>query len=142
MDRADDIVNVLVTGGRGFLGREIVNAIIEKGWTTLTLGQSIENHNQCDLSREIPILNRSVNVVIHSAGRAHSVPKTGEERKAFEEINVKGTQNLLAGLQRMATLPEAVVFISSVSVYGLSTGNNISENEPLRATDPYGLSKI
>lgn len=38
--------------------------------------------------------------------------------------------------------PKKFVFISSVSVYGLSSGNNINEEHPLMAMDPYGKSKI
>ena len=37
---------------------------------------------------------------------------------------------------------KSFVFISSVAVYGLDFGHNISENHPLQAVDPYGKSKI
>ena len=39
-------------------------------------------------------------------------------------------------------MPKSFIFISSVSVYGRETGNNIDEDAPLLAKDPYGLSKI
>jgi UDP-glucose 4-epimerase len=38
--------------------------------------------------------------------------------------------------------PEKFVFISTGAVYGLISGNLISENAPLLANDPYGKSKI
>ena len=54
---------------------------------------------------------------------------------------MKGTQNLLNSLLK-AGIPKMFVFISSVSVYGLTEGNSIDENAPLLAIDPYGKSKI
>ena len=39
-------------------------------------------------------------------------------------------------------LPKKFIYISSVSVYGLNQGENINEDNPLVAEDPYGKSKI
>jgi nucleoside-diphosphate-sugar epimerase len=47
----------------------------------------------------------------------------------------------LKGLEKIG-MPKQFVFISSVSVYGQETGNNIDENHLLDAKDAYGLSKI
>ena len=55
-------------------------------------------------------------MVIHAAGKAHSVPKTAFEKQQFYDINVLGTQNLLAGFEKIG-LPKQFVFISSVAVY-------------------------
>src|SRR5690606_28523800 len=57
-------------------------------------------------------------------------------------VNVKGTSFLLQGLQKAGLLPDAIVFISSVSVYGLTRGKNITEDHPLSSRDPYGISKV
>jgi nucleoside-diphosphate-sugar epimerase len=80
--------------------------------------------------------------VVHSAGKAHLIPKTAAEGDAFYAVNVKGTMNLLRGLERNATLPRSFVFISSVAVYGREHGSGIDENWILQANDPYGRSKI
>jgi nucleoside-diphosphate-sugar epimerase len=70
------------------------------------------------------------------------IPKTTKERQDFFDVNVKGSENLLRGLERAAALPKAFIFVSSVAVYGLDEGVNIDENHPLLALDPYGYSKI
>jgi nucleoside-diphosphate-sugar epimerase len=80
-------------------------------------------------------------MVIHAAGIAHKIPNFDIEEQAFFDINVNGTKNLLRGLSENK-VPKYFVFISSVSVYGVSSGLNISEESPLMAKDPYGLSKI
>jgi nucleoside-diphosphate-sugar epimerase len=80
-------------------------------------------------------------LVVHCAGKAHSIPKTDFEKKQFYDINVTGTINLLKGLKESG-LPNQFVFISSVSVYGQEIGSCINENHSLDAKDSYGLSKI
>ena len=59
----------------------------------------------------------------------------------FHNVNVVGTNNLLKALIKNQ-LPKQFIYISSVSVYGLIEGENISESYPLLAEDPYGKSKI
>jgi nucleoside-diphosphate-sugar epimerase len=129
---------ILLTGANGFLGRTIFNA--SKTQDQISLSRKYADII-CDLSLQIPHIP-SVSVVIHSAGKAHSIPKTQAEKQAFFDVNVKGTVNLLKGLDQAPSLPKSFIFISSVSVYGMESGTNISEEQPLNATDPYGQSKI
>ncbi len=128
---------VLLTGASGFLGTTIKNVL--NNHQLITIGR-IGADITADISKEIPVLP-AYNMVIHVAGKAHSVPKTEMERQAFFTVNVNGTANLLKAIEK-AGLPKAFVFISSVSVYGLETGKLIMEDSPLLAKDPYGESKI
>lgn len=57
------------------------------------------------------------------------------------DVNVNGTISLLNSIS-IANLSKYFVYISSVSVYGLKSGNLIDENSPLLANDSYGKSKI
>lgn len=127
----------LLTGASGFLGEHLLKKLNIK-W--VTLGRNSQSDIIVDLSNQIPVLPK-VDLVIHSAGKAHSVPKTDIEKQSFFEVNVRGTENLLKGLEK-AGLPKQFVFISSVSVYGIISGNYVNEEQPLMARDPYGKSKI
>jgi nucleoside-diphosphate-sugar epimerase len=130
---------ILLTGSNGFLGcqiKDVLNTIS----SYITLGRSNSDIN-CDISTFIPDLP-PVDIVIHVAGKAHSVATTSVEKQAFFNVNCKGTQNLLKGLEHCKSLPKAFVLISTVAVYGRESGVNISEDSPLLAKDPYGLSKI
>lgn len=129
---------VLLTGASGFLGSFLINLTEYEGET---LGRGQRSTIRCDLSKEVPDLNK-YDLIIHAAGKAHSVPKTDVEREAFFKVNVDGTKNLLKGLERAAILPKSFVFISTVAVYGLETGLLINEQSFLNANDPYGQSKI
>lgn len=133
--------NILLTGASGFLGKYIHQALIKQGFVVHTLGRSGATI-VCDLANQVPVLSTNYYAVVHAAGKAHMVPKTEEEKELFFKVNFEGSKNLLKALENCGSLPKTIVFISSVSVYGLSEGENIDENSPLNAPDPYGQSKI
>jgi nucleoside-diphosphate-sugar epimerase len=132
-------MNILLTGANGFLGKNIIKTL-EKEHQFITLSRNSGEYRVC-LDKEIPNFYHPFDLVIHSAGKAHSVPKTELERGLFHNVNVTGTENLLKGLKNSG-VPEQFVFISSVSVYGQVLGSEINEEHQLEAKDPYGLSKI
>ena len=130
-------MEILLTGSSGFLSSFLIKGILN--CNILKLSRTKSDFN-IDLSKYTPVFNKTFDLVIHAAGKAHSIPTTQEEIVSFNNINVIGTQNLLKGL--INNLPKQFVFISSVSVYGITSGESISEMTPLLANDPYGNSKI
>jgi nucleoside-diphosphate-sugar epimerase len=139
----------LVTGGTGFLGKNIVQYLQGLGHEVWVATRDPQNDHQLKADFEKGILAWGDNIaltgfdyVIHAAGKAHIVPKTETEKQLFFDINEAGTRLLLEKLEQMTVMPAGLVFISSVSVYGRQTGENITENAPLLASDPYGKSKI
>uniref|UniRef100_UPI00404B927D NAD-dependent epimerase/dehydratase family protein n=1 Tax=Flavobacterium sp. TaxID=239 RepID=UPI00404B927D len=132
-------MNLLLTGSSGFLGKELKKNLLSEV-DLFELNCSSGNY-LFDLRDGTPIFDIPFNLVIHSAGKAHSVPKNEAEKQDFFYVNVKGTSNLLKGLE-ISGFPKSFVFISSVAVYGKESGNLVIENENLSAKDPYGQSKI
>jgi len=132
-------MNCLITGSNGFLGRALKSGL-SKNIVFHTLSKSSGDYN-VNLEVDIPVFNHQFDIVIHAAGKAHSVPKSLEDRDAFFSVNVQGTRNLLEGLENYK-LPKSFVFISTVAVYALSEGYLINEQSELNAIDPYGKSKI
>lgn len=130
--------NILITGANGFFGSFVMKEFNE--YNLRSLGKSNCDYN-IDLSKSIPHFDSDFNVVVHAAGKAHFIPKNLIEEKTFLENNINGTINLLKGLER-GVKPKKFVFISSVSVYGKLSGDLISEENELKADDPYGKSKI
>lgn len=130
---------VLLTGASGFLGKMIRTRIFKDA--IITLGRDNKSDIICDLSKEVPVLPE-VDLVIHAAGKAHSVPRTDEERQNFFDVNLTGTIHLLEALSKKEQLPKSFLLISSVAVYGLEHGKAIDEKTVLKAEDAYGLSKI
>ncbi|AOW08145.1 NAD-dependent epimerase/dehydratase family protein [Flavobacterium gilvum] len=132
-------MNILLTGVNGFLGKSIAQEISKEN-EVFGLSRTTGEY-KISLEYQIPDFDQDFDLVIHAAGKAHSVPKTQSERKQFYDVNVMGTENLLKGLEKSG-LPKQFVFISSVSVYGQEFGKDINEEHQLEANEPYGLSKI
>lgn len=136
-------MSVLLTGASGFLGRQLYRHLAaEYSITTLGRQQLGNRHLPFDLTEGVPTLPESpFDFVVHAAGKAHSVPRTEQERAEYERVNVQGTQHLLQALEQSG-LPGAFVHISTVLVYGRAEGQELTEATPLLAADAYGLSKI
>ena len=133
-------MNLLVTGGTGFLGRNIMPILREKYDVTLC-GISDGDDIRVNLAKETPQLPDKYDIVFHAAGKAHVIPKTPEEIQSFYDINLQGTKNLCKALEQ-AGVPKSFIFVSTVAVYGCEEGENIDESHPLNGTTPYALSKI
>lgn len=132
--------NLLFTGASGFVGRNI-RPFLNNDYNITTLGLSSLDDYSVDLANEEPRLNEKYNIVLHAASKVHSDPKTSGERKAFMDINFKGTKNLCSALEKTG-LPYSFIFISTVAVYGLDFGELITEDYPLNGKTPYAQSKI
>ena len=138
---------LLLTGGSGFLGSKIAETLKDQYEITLLqrsdpgAEQRMFSFIQCDLAeQEIPAEKRNKwDLVVHAAGRAHIFGKE-EPDELFHKVNGSGTRNLLNSIRHQP--PKQFVYISSVAVYGAEEGEEIDESHPLRAADPYGLSKI
>lgn len=136
------VKNILITGASGFLGIILKESLSKDNDRIISLGMNKANDYVCDLSFEVPVLNRSLEIVIHAAGKAHSVPKTEEEEKEFYDANHQGTINLCKAIDNLEIAPKAFIFISTIAVYGLETGTGIIEDSPLLGATPYAKSKI
>jgi nucleoside-diphosphate-sugar epimerase len=131
---------LLFTGASGFLGVNTLS-ILKGKYIIKTIGLTDNDDYKLNLATDVPTLNEGFNIVLHSAGKAHSLPKTKAEKQVFFDVNLQGTKNLCAALEKSG-IPESFIFISTVAVYGLDYGENITEDYPLNGKSPYALSKI
>lgn len=132
---------LLFTGGSGFLGYNI-RPVLEREYDVVhSLGIGENDDIKYNLAKEVPPINTHYDVVLHAAGKAHTVPKTDAEKQVFYDVNYQGTVNLCKALEN-AGVPKALVFISTVAVYGCEFGELITEEHPLEGDSPYAESKI
>lgn len=131
---------LLFTGASGFLGYNI-RPILEKSYDIHTIGLTDNDDIKINMAKEVPPINTHYDVVLHAAGKAHTVPKTEAEKQVFYDVNYQGTVNLCKALEN-AGIPKSLVFISTVAVYGCEFGELITEDHPLVGTSPYAESKI
>lgn len=131
---------LLFTDGTGFLGKNVM-PLLEKQYEVTTCGITPDDMIKANLAKEAPELDKHYDVVLHACGKAHVVPKTEAEKQAFFDVNYQGTVNLCAALEKVG-VPKAIVFISTVAVYGCEFGELITEEHPLNGETPYAKSKI
>src|SRR5262245_12619613 len=144
----------LVTGGAGFIGSHLVEALAAQGRDVrvlddLSTGQA-DNLKHVRPSPELVVgdvgdpgaVRRAVagaDFVFHLAALA-SVQKSVEDPAATHRVCATGTLNVLdaarhAGVRR-------VFYAGSASAYGLPVRDVQSETDPLRALSPYAAAKL
>lgn len=133
---------VLVTGASGFLGQYITQALMQNGHFVTSVGRSKNNTIVCDLASTVPVLHEPVDWVVHAMGKAHMIPSSAAEEQDFFNVNLQGTINLCSALEQWPVMPQRMVFISTVAVYGVDEGSLINEESVLLGTSPYAKSKI
>jgi nucleoside-diphosphate-sugar epimerase len=130
---------LLFTGGTGFLGHHAM-PILSRSYEVTTCGISSEDMVKANLAQFVPDLPSHYDVVLHACGKAHVVPRIPEEVQAFYDVNFTGSKNLCAALEKVG-VPRALIFISTVAVYGCEFGDLITEEHPLEGDTPYAKSK-
>lgn len=131
---------LLFTGGTGFLGKNAMPVLKEK-YEVTTCGITPNDMIKANFVTDVPDFPEKYDVVLHACGKAHVVPKTEAEKKAFFDVNYIGTKHLCEALEKVG-VPKAIVFISTVAVYGCEYGDLITEEHPLEGKTPYAKSKI
>jgi nucleoside-diphosphate-sugar epimerase len=133
---------ILISGIHGFVGSQI-SPLLNSDY--IIYGLDIINKSNNDIVETIHWDSLECvpkcDIVLHLAGKAHSVPKTAAEAQVFYDVNLGLTKKLCAGLEKSG-IPKSFVFVSTVAVYGLEAGENITEESSFLGNSPYALSKI
>jgi nucleoside-diphosphate-sugar epimerase len=146
-------VRVLVTGGAGFIGSNLVRGLLERGEDVRVLDNFSTGlrANLADLP-DVEVIEgelrsyervhnavRGVEVVYH-LGALGSVPRSVQDPLTSSAVNVEGTLNVLLAARDEGV--RRVVFSSSTSVYGSSRELPTNEASPPDPISPYGVAKL
>ncbi len=145
-------MKALVTGGAGFIGSNLVHALVERGDEVRVL-DNFSTGNRANLERldvevvegelrsyeRVHAATRGVEVVYH-LGALGSVPRSVQDPLTSNAVNVEGTLNVLLAARDEGV--RRVVFSSSTSVYGTSPHLPTSESTPTDPISPYGVTKL
>ena len=115
--------------------------VLKERYEVTTIGITDMDMLKANFVSDVPELPERYDVVLHAAGKAHVYPKTEAERQAFYDVNYKGTIHLCDALEKVG-VPKAMVFISTMNVYGSEPGKNDTEERALVGDSPYSDSKI
>jgi UDP-glucuronate 4-epimerase len=156
-------MHVVVTGGAGFIGSHLVDTLLRDGHEVTVLDnfepfypralkeRNIQPHAshprwrliECSISdgdRLRAVWPERVDAVVHLAAKAGVRPSIADPL-AYQDVNVRGTHNLLE-LARAQGIRQ-FVFASSSSVYGVNPRVPWSEDDAvLRPISPYASTKV
>jgi nucleoside-diphosphate-sugar epimerase len=147
-------VKALVTGGAGFIGSNLVRALLARGADVRVLDNfSTGNRaNFSGLDRDIELVEgelrsyervhnavRGAEVVFH-LGALGSVPRSVQDPLTSSAVNVEGTLNVLLAARDEGI--RRVVFASSSSIYGNQSVLPLEESMAPDPISPYGVAKL
>ncbi len=144
---------VLVTGGAGFIGSNLVSALLERGDEVRVLDNfstgmrsNLAEHGEVEVIEgelrsyeRVHNAVRGVEVVFH-LGALGSVPRSVQDPLTSSAVNVEGTLNVLLAARDENV--RRVVISSSSSVYGMSRELPTTEATPPDPISPYGVAKL
>ncbi|HLY95083.1 MAG TPA: NAD-dependent epimerase/dehydratase family protein [Gaiellaceae bacterium] len=143
---------VLVTGGAGFIGSNLVRTLLERGEDVRVL-DNFSTGSRANLAGiDVEIVEgelrsyervhnavRGTEVVYH-LGALGSVPRSVQDPLTSNAVNVEGTLNVLLAARDEGV--RRVVFSSSTSVYGSARELPTSEESAPDPISPYGVAKL
>jgi nucleoside-diphosphate-sugar epimerase len=143
---------VLVTGGAGFIGSNLVRALLERGDAVRVIDNFSTGFRANLDGVEVEVVEgdlrsyervhnavRGVEIVFH-LGAMGSVPRSVQDPLTSTAVNVEGTLNVLLAARDEGV--RRVVFSSSSSVYGSSRQMPTPEASPPDPISPYGVAKL
>ncbi|WP_374166856.1 GDP-mannose 4,6-dehydratase [Arcticibacter sp. MXS-1] len=155
------MVNILITGGAGFIGSNLIRVLLQSGQYKITAIDNFDNFyslaqkelnirdflNHPDFKlvkgdiRYMPDLNQvgDIDVIIHLAAKAGVRPSI-KNPVLYQDVNVGGTQTLLEFAKERGI--KQFVFASSSSVYGINHNVPWNEEEKLLPISPYASTKL
>lgn len=127
------MIEAIVTGASGFIGRALVKRLTGDGIEVMALAGEDGDVAHADTWSALP----PAPAVIHLAGRSY-VPDSWKQGPEFVQTNVLGTEQALAYCRRHGA---RLVYVSAY-VYGIPGTLPIAETHPVHPNNPYALSKL
>jgi GlcNAc-P-P-Und epimerase len=135
-------MNILVTGGSGFIGTNLVNDLLKEGHN-VTIYDKLKSDTYPDLCIVADIRDREK--LTHSLRGVDAVFHLAAEHRddvhptsLYYEVNGGGAENIVYALNNNDV--NRLIFTSTVAVYGLNSGSP-NENSPIKPFNDYGKSK-
>lgn len=125
-------MNILITGGTGFVGKHLTKALHENGHHTYILTRSPENKQNSELATFIgyehePTTLPHINAVINLAGESLFGYWTKSKKQSILESRINITQSLVEMIKKMDNKPDVFISGSAVGYFGSSEDKIFTE---------------
>lgn len=138
---------ILVTGGSGFIGRNLCKRLVDKFEQLIVLSRNPEEAakvlpNSVKIISDLTQINQPVDILVNLAGEPIADKRWSEKRKAaISQSRIYNTQLLFEHFKASDTSPSVVISGSAVGYYGGGLANNQSVTEN-GAVEPNFSSKL
>ena len=130
---------ILVTGGSGFIGSNLINKLEKLGAGVFNYDIS-KNYDILDKIKLSSVITKKFDIIFHLAGLSGSVTES-KQNELYFSVNTFGTLYLCDSIVKYS--PTAKLVISSSRLeYGMPEYLPVNENHPTLPTSVYGLSKL
>ncbi len=145
-------MNILVTGGGGYIGSFMVKALVDRG-ENVSVVDNFERGYEDAVDKKAKIIKGDLldksfvisaiesdkfDAIIHFAGLI-SVAESMREPGMYFESNIMGALNIMDSIKESGI---KFIFSSTAAVYGNPLQVPIPETHPKNPTSPYGVSKL
>ncbi len=146
-------MNVLVTGGAGYIGSVVVEMLLQQGFSVVVVDSLIEGHRSA-LPSDIQffkedigdrkaikkiLVDHKIDAVIHMAGET-LVSKSMTQPEDYFITNVSKGLELLEAMREAGT--KRIIFSSTAALFGNPEFSPITEAHPTNPINAYGRSKL
>lgn len=148
-----DKCSILVTGGAGYIGSHAVLALRDAGWPVVVIDNLVTGFAWA-VPDDVPLLvaniadrgavsraiaDHNITAIMHFAGSV-VVPESVVDPLKYYRNNTVATQALLESA--VAGGVRHFIFSSTAATYGIPEKIPVSEDDPRRPINPYGMSKL
>lgn len=130
----------LISGGNGFIGSFLKDFLEKNGDSVKSIGRSEINDYCIDLSCQDLQITEQFDTIIHTASIVHNDSHNDSLDSILLKNDILITLNFLKSIRNVPYTK--LIFLSSVSVYGLDEGINIPISTIPDPKNGYGLSKL
>jgi len=123
-------MNILITGGTGFIGSALTKFFIQKGYLTTILSRNCPALSSVRIIKSIEQINvdEKIDIIINLAGAPINKKWTNSYKEVLIDSRLEITKNLILLIKSLKTKPNLLISASAIGYYGNQSNNYIDEN--------------
>lgn len=123
-------MNIMITGGTGFIGSALTKFFIQKGYLTTILSRHCPALSSVRIIKSIEQINvdEKIDIIINLAGAPINKKWTNSYKEVLIDSRLEITKNLILLIKSLKTKPNLLISASAIGYYGNQSNNYIDEN--------------